>query len=85
MRDSGGAVVASPSFAMGAVAVSTSTQTSTGTFGSNSQRITVDNPNGSTNGGAWTLALNADVSKALLCRRMTAINVINSPCSSHMV
>lgn len=59
IRDAGGNVVVSPSFAMSSVAASTSQQTSTGTFGSNTQRITVDNPNGSVTGGAWTLALNA--------------------------
>ena len=37
--------------------VSTSQQTSTGTFGSSTQRITVDNPGGANNG--WTLALAA--------------------------
>lgn len=61
IRDASGVVVSSPSFGMSAVAASTSQQTSTGTFGSNSQRITVDNPNGSITGGAWTLALNATV------------------------
>ena len=59
IRDAGGAVVSTPAFAMNSVAASTSQQTSTGTFGSTSQRITVDNPNGSLTGGAWTLALNA--------------------------
>ena len=59
IRDASGAVVASPTFAMNATSVSTSQQTTTGTFGTASQRITVDNPNGSTTGGAWSLALNA--------------------------
>ena len=59
IRDGAGAVVASPTFAMSAVAASTSQQTSTGTFGSSTQRITVDNPGGANNG--WTLALNATV------------------------
>lgn len=59
IRDAAGDIVSSPSFAMTSGTVSTSTQTSTGTFGSNTQRITVDNPNGSVTGGAWTLALNA--------------------------
>lgn len=57
IRDAGGSVVASPSFSMGSVAVSTSAQTATGTFGSNTQRITVDNPGGANNG--WSLALAA--------------------------
>lgn len=57
IRDAGGSVVGSPSFAMTAVAASTSMQTATGTFGSSTQRITVDNPGGANAG--WTLALNA--------------------------
>lgn len=59
IRDESGGIVASPSFAMGATTVSTTAQTTTGTFGTNTQRITVDNPNGSSNGGAWSLTLNA--------------------------
>ena len=42
---------------MGAVTLSTSAQTSTGTFGENDKRISVDNPGGANNG--WTLTLNA--------------------------
>jgi hypothetical protein len=57
IRDGSGVVVGSPSFAMTAVSASTSQQTATGTFGSASQRITVDNPGGADAG--WTLALNA--------------------------
>lgn len=57
VRNASNAIVPSPSFAMSAVSVSTSQQTATGTLGSNSQRISVDNPGGATNG--WTLALNA--------------------------
>ncbi len=57
IRDASGNIVASPSFAMNAATVSTSQQSVTGTFGSNSQRITVDNPGGAD--GGWTLALNA--------------------------
>ena len=57
IRDAGGAVVASPSFTLGSVAVSTVQQTATGTFGSNTQRITVDNPGGADNG--WVLSLAA--------------------------
>lgn len=58
VRDAAGSVVASPSFGMSnTTASSTSAQTSTGTFGSATQRITVDNP-GASNGG-WTLALSA--------------------------
>lgn len=56
IRDASNAVVANPVFAMGAVAVSTSQQTATGTFGDNAQRISVDNPAGANNG--WTLTLN---------------------------
>jgi hypothetical protein len=55
--DAGGSVVASPSFAMTAGTVSTSAgQTVTGTFGSNTQRITVDNPGASNTGFTLTLA-----------------------------
>jgi hypothetical protein len=57
IRDGSGAVVASPSFGMGAATVSTSLQTVTGTFGTASQRITVDNPGASATG--FTLALAA--------------------------
>lgn len=59
IRNSGGSVVASPSFAMSAATVSTSQQTVTGEFGSNSQRVSVDNPGGAD--GGWTLAWNATV------------------------
>lgn len=59
IRDASGVVVSAPSFGMSSATVSTAAQTTTGTFGSNTQRITVDNPNGSTNGGAWSLTLNA--------------------------
>lgn len=53
--DSGGSPVGSPAFAMSATTASTTTQTSTGTFGDNNQRITVENPGASNTG--WTLAL----------------------------
>lgn len=56
--DAGGSVVASPSFAMTAGTVSTSSQqTVTGALGTNTQRITVDNPGASNTG--FTLALAA--------------------------
>lgn len=55
--DAGGSVVVSPSFAMSAGTVSTSSQqTVTGTFGSNTQRITVDNPGASDTGFTLTIA-----------------------------
>lgn len=57
INDAGGAVVSNPSFSLSSVNVSTATQTTTGTFGTSSQRITVDNPGGANNG--WTLALAA--------------------------
>lgn len=57
VRDASNQVVASPSFGMSAVTVSTSGQTSTGTLGTSSQRLSVDNPGGANSG--WTLALNA--------------------------
>ncbi len=59
IRDAGGSVLSNPTITMNAATLSTSQQTSTGTFGSNSQRITVDNPGGANNG--WTLSLNATV------------------------
>ena len=59
IRDAGGSVLVTPTISMNSVTLSTSQQTSTGTFGSSSQRITVDNPGGAPNG--FTLALNASV------------------------
>lgn len=58
IRDASSTLVASPSFSMTGVAASTSVQTATGTLGTNTQRLSVDNPNG---GGAtgWTLSINA--------------------------
>ncbi len=55
--DETGADVASPTFAMNSAVVSTEQQSVTGTFGSNTQRVTVDNPQAA-NGG-WTLTWNA--------------------------
>lgn len=52
-----GGHVAAPSFAMASKAASTTQQTATGTFGTNEQRVMVDNPGGA-NGG-WTLTWNA--------------------------
>lgn len=57
IRDGSGNVVASPSFSLNSVAVSTSAQTATGTWGSDTQRITVDNPGAASSG--WTLTLAA--------------------------
>ena len=57
IRDAGGSIVGSPSFAMSAATVSNSQETVTGTFGTNTQRVTVDNPGGASNG--WTLTWNA--------------------------
>ena len=57
IRNSSNAIVSNPTFAMSAVTLSTSAQTSTGTFGENDKRISVDNPGGANNG--WTLTLNA--------------------------
>ena len=56
IRDSGGAVVASPSFSMGLVTVSTAAQTATGTFGTSAQRIAVENPG---NAAGWSLSIAA--------------------------
>lgn len=57
IRDASGAVVTNPAFAMSAVVASSSQQTSTGTFGDNARRISVDNPGGANSG--WVLSLNA--------------------------
>lgn len=57
ITNASGSPVPDPSFAMSAVNVSTAQQTSTGKFGSETQRIVVDNPGGANNG--WTLSLNA--------------------------
>ena len=57
--DAGNAVVGSPSFSMAARNVSTSQQSTTGTFGAAAQRIAVDNPGGANNG--FSLTLNATV------------------------
>lgn len=59
VRNASNAIVASPSFAMTAITASTGTQVATGTFGSGTQRISVDNPGGANNG--WNLSLNAKV------------------------
>lgn len=59
VRDAANLIVAAPTFAMGAVSVSTNVQTATGTFGDNAQRISVDNPGAGT--GGFTLALNATI------------------------
>ncbi len=55
--DASGVVVGSPSVSFTAKTISNAVQTSTGTYGSNTQRIYVDNPGGADNG--WTLALAA--------------------------
>lgn len=57
ITNASGSPVSNPAFAMSAVSVSTAQQTATGKFGSETQRIVVDNPGGANNG--WTLTLNA--------------------------
>ena len=57
--DSTGNVVASPSVTFTSKSVSNQTQTSTGTFGSSSQRIYVDNPGAVTGSNGWTVTLAA--------------------------
>jgi hypothetical protein len=59
VRDGSNVVVGSPSFSMASRNVSTSQQSTTGTFGTASQRISVDNPGGANNG--FSLTLNATV------------------------
>lgn len=57
IRDGSNAVVVDPVFPMSAMQISTGQQTSTGTFGTATQRISVDNPGGADNG--FSLTLNA--------------------------
>ena len=57
IRDAGGSVITNPIIAMNSLVLSTTSQVSTGVFGTSSQRITVDNPGGANNG--WSLSLNA--------------------------
>ncbi len=59
VRNGSNVVVGSPSFSMAAMNVSTAQQSTTGTFGTATQRISVDNPGGANNG--FSLALNATV------------------------
>ena len=56
--DGSGVHVTSPSFAMANASVQTACQTITGSYGSGTQRVMVDNP-GAANSG-WTLAIAAD-------------------------
>jgi hypothetical protein len=55
VRNGSNIVVGSPSFSMAARNVSTSQQSTTGTFGDAAQRISVDNPGGANNGFSITL------------------------------
>lgn len=55
VRDGSNVVVGSPSYSMASRTVSTSQQSTTGTFGTASQRIAVDNPGGANNGFSITL------------------------------
>jgi hypothetical protein len=55
--DASGAEVTSPSVAFSNVSVSNAVQTSTGTLGTNSERVYVDNPSGANSG--WTVTLAA--------------------------
>lgn len=55
--DGSGVTVASPSFNMTATSVSSMCQTITGTYGSSTQRVSVDNPGGANAG--WVLSIAA--------------------------
>lgn len=55
--DAGGTPVASPSFNMATTSIQTTCQTITGTYGSSTQRVAVNNPGGANAG--WTLAIAA--------------------------
>ena len=57
IRDASNAILSNPTIMMNATTVSTNQQTATGTFGTASQRISVDNPGGANNG--FSLSLNA--------------------------
>lgn len=57
IRDASRNPVASPTFGLGALTFSFNCQTSTGTIGSNTQRIYVDNPGAASNG--WTVTVAA--------------------------
>lgn len=59
ISDESGNLVSSPVFTMSPLVLSTSGQTSTGILGTNGQRIMVDNPGASINGGAWNLSISA--------------------------
>ncbi len=62
IRDASRNSVANPSVAMSSVTVSFSCQTSSGTFGTNTERIYVDNPGAADNG--WTLTVAASSTTA---------------------
>ena len=62
IRDASRNSVANPSVAMSSVTVSFDCQTSSGTFGSNTERIYVDNPGAADNG--WTLTIAASSTTA---------------------
>lgn len=57
--DTSGNEVASPSIGFAAKTISGSTQTSAGTYGSNTQRIYVDNPGAVTGANGWTVTFAA--------------------------
>lgn len=59
IRDASGNTVASPAFGLSALNFSFSCQTSTGTLGTNTQRIYVDNPSAANNGWTVTIAATA--------------------------
>lgn len=56
-QDAGGATVSNPTVPLTTLAQSSAVQTSTGTFGTTSNRVVIDNPGAALNG--WTLTLNA--------------------------
>ena len=57
IRDASYVTVASPTFGLSALNISNDCQTSTGTYGSASQRVYVDNPGGADSG--WNLSIAA--------------------------
>lgn len=55
IRDATGALVSSPAFSLSGASASTSMQSTSGTLGTASQRIRVDNPGGTNNGFSLTI------------------------------
>jgi len=77
--DAGGTTVGSPSAQMDSQTFSFSDQTSTGTFGTSSQKIRVDNGTGT---ATWTLSLAADIGATAIWDGTSADYDFNDPTAS---